>query len=466
MFQVINIMGKPKKLIVDQDACLTAECFKNFLTKEKVKVHIVSSKTGLADIERFHGTMNEHIRILRIKEDKENIDEVVEALKHYNHTLHSTTGQRPIDLHLQDEKETKNKVNKSKWVEYRNNKENRKDVEIDERYVKDKNKKLGRKYRRVVFIIIALLSQVDGQVIKIVDMDKGPGYIVTQGENQELIKAYEQKIYMFNITDYLLENMITHLNNRSKRGLINIVGKGLKYLYGTLDDDDRIKIMSEIDNLHENQKNIIKESNKFSRISDILNNEIRNITNALNTQNRNLKDIVRKTNSKLDSFNEMIMRNDFLQHLIEIENHVTELKQAINFSKQGIPDSRLISESEINLKQFTNIKKKKYFIVNIIPICNKENIKLNITPSQYLVRNKEIFHVTNKETDLVDVKDDRILSILKNVNGTCSFVKSSNRLIESINENMIITQNLQATKIYHNCNNRCKENILGSNQIF
>lgn len=149
MFQVINIMGKPKKLIVDQDACLTAECFKNFLTKEKVKVHIVSSKTGLADIERFHGTMNEHIRILRIKEDKENIDEVVEALKHYNHTLHSTTGQRPIDLHLQDEKETKNKVNKSKWVEYRNNKENRKDVEIDERYVKDKNKKLGRKYRRV-----------------------------------------------------------------------------------------------------------------------------------------------------------------------------------------------------------------------------------------------------------------------------------------------------------------------------
>ncbi|CAD7093030.1 unnamed protein product [Hermetia illucens] len=213
MFQVINIMGKPKKLIVDQDACLTAECFKNFLTKEKVKVHIVSSKTGLADIERFHGTMNEHIRILRIKEDKENIDEVVEALKYYNHTLHSTTGQRPIDLHLQDEKETKNKVNKSKWAEYRNNKENRKDVEIDERYVKDKNKKLGRKYRRV------------------------------------------------------------------------------------------------------------------------------------------------------------------------------------------------------------------------------------------------------------DVKDDCILSILKNVNGTCSFVKSSNRLIESINENMIITQNLQATKIYHNCNNRYKENILGSKVI-
>ncbi|CAD7078358.1 unnamed protein product [Hermetia illucens] len=190
--------------------------------------------------------MNEHIRILRIKEDKENIDEVVEALKHYNHTLHSTTGQRPIDLHLQDEKETKNKVNKSKWVEYRNNKENRKDVEIDERYVKDKNKKLGRKYRRVVFFIIALLSQVDGQVIEIVDMDNGPGYIVTQGENQELIKAYEQKIYMFNITDYL--------------------------------------------------------------------------------------------------------------HLIKIENHVTELKQAIIFSKQGIPDSRLIPESEINLKQFTNIK--------------------------------------------------------------------------------------------------------------
>ncbi|CAD7085738.1 unnamed protein product [Hermetia illucens] len=162
----------------------------------------------------------------------------------------------------------------------------------------------------------------------------------------------------------------------------------------------------------------------------------------------------------------MIMRNDFLQHLIEIENHVTELKQAIIFSKQGIPDSRLISESEINLKQFTNIKvEKKYFIVNIIPICNKENIKLNITPSQYLVRNKEIFHVTNKETDLVDVKDDCILSILKNLNGTCSFVKSSNRLIESINENMIITQNLQATKIYHNCNNRYKENILGSKVI-
>ncbi|CAD7078361.1 unnamed protein product [Hermetia illucens] len=276
MFQVINIMGKPKKLIVDQDAC-----FKNFLTKEKVKVHIVSSKTGLADIERFHGTMNEHIRILRIKEDKENIDEVVEALKHYNHTLHSTTGQRPIDLYLQDEKETKNRVNKSKCTEITRKIE--------------KTSKLTK-----VFFIIALLSQVDGQVIEIVDMDNGPGYIVTQGENQVLIKAYEQKIYMFNITDYL--------------------------------------------------------------------------------------------------------------HLIKIENHVTELKQAIIFSKQGIPDSRLIPESEINLKQFTNIKKQDIRIreiySDVLEYSSNTNIKIILDKyhsetSQQLI---EIVYINSDDEDEQDAK--------------------------------------------------------------
>jgi len=55
---------------------------------------------------------------------------------------------------------------------------------------------------------------------------------------------------------YLVDNLKREINglriiSRSKRGLLNVVGKAYKYLFGTLDEDDRGELEEKINNMSE-----------------------------------------------------------------------------------------------------------------------------------------------------------------------------------------------------------------------
>lgn len=72
-----------------------------YLKFENIEAHFTTSyiKTGNSDIERVHGTINEHVRLFNAK--KENIslrEKVIIAVEIYNHTIHNTTNKRPIDF--------------------------------------------------------------------------------------------------------------------------------------------------------------------------------------------------------------------------------------------------------------------------------------------------------------------------------------------------------------------------------
>lgn len=61
-----------------------------------------NNKSSNSDIERFHNTLNEHLRIFAVTEKEQGIpsDEnpVIKALKTYNETIHSSTLKKPIDF--------------------------------------------------------------------------------------------------------------------------------------------------------------------------------------------------------------------------------------------------------------------------------------------------------------------------------------------------------------------------------
>lgn len=90
------IFGKPKKIVLDNE--FNSINIKDFLRQEDILVHFTSprSHTGNSDIERVHGTINEHLRILEAKKSKLSpIEKVLFACETYNNTIHSTTQEKP-----------------------------------------------------------------------------------------------------------------------------------------------------------------------------------------------------------------------------------------------------------------------------------------------------------------------------------------------------------------------------------
>ena len=93
-------MGKPKTIKADNDPGLKSKNLEEWLKSEQVNFIITSSKTGIADIERFHGSLNEHIRVLKTRDDMEGVNLVNTALYYYNTTFHSTIENIPQNVHL------------------------------------------------------------------------------------------------------------------------------------------------------------------------------------------------------------------------------------------------------------------------------------------------------------------------------------------------------------------------------
>lgn len=101
LIRAFNDMGKPKVLKCDGDPGFKSLNLKQWLTTEEIEQIHTNSKTGIGDIERFHGSLNEHIRVLKTREeDTTGLDLVSTALYYYNTTYHSTIDNIPQVVHL------------------------------------------------------------------------------------------------------------------------------------------------------------------------------------------------------------------------------------------------------------------------------------------------------------------------------------------------------------------------------
>ena len=91
-----------KKLVYDNERCILHNSVELFLRENEIESHVTTAgnKTGNADIERLHGTLNEHLRIMSLDSNKDDdIDtKIFKAITFYNNTIHTTTKLRPIDF--------------------------------------------------------------------------------------------------------------------------------------------------------------------------------------------------------------------------------------------------------------------------------------------------------------------------------------------------------------------------------
>lgn len=97
----IQFLGKMNKLIYDNERCILHNAVTLFLKENSIESHITTAnnKTGNSDVERLHGTLNEHLRILEAENSKDELDDkLFKIVNAYNNTIHSTTKLRPIDF--------------------------------------------------------------------------------------------------------------------------------------------------------------------------------------------------------------------------------------------------------------------------------------------------------------------------------------------------------------------------------
>jgi transposase InsO family protein len=100
LLKVFGLMGCPKVLIVDRGREFFNERVRVICNEMEVKLHFTTpGHVGShGAIERFHNTLTEHIHLLEAGRGIVGEAAIVRAVVAYNHSIHSVTGQTPIEL--------------------------------------------------------------------------------------------------------------------------------------------------------------------------------------------------------------------------------------------------------------------------------------------------------------------------------------------------------------------------------
>lgn len=361
------------------------------------------------------------------------------------------------------------------------------------------------------------------QFIEVLPINEGNGYVALQTDEVQMIHGYKSIYHGIEISSYLktLETLksavkqfpgevsnqiklnINKLDrellffriNRRKRGLFNVVGKGLKFLTGNLDEDDAEEIGSRLKSIEENEENVVNFNNNLYKFNEHLDSELANLTNHINSETTMLNKLSKKVSQSINEIQyklDLKIAMDSLGMNIQLFlSHVIEIKQAISFSKVGILSANLLDEDDINnltIDQYKNIKTglfqdhesnvlffvvkiplysdKKYFdlIIEPIPNFNKKQLYKEENVN-YITNNNTIFVKDNEESKLRIPLDNCIANILNNQKTSCKFIDFTNSAIAQLTDNIIVTKNLIKTKITHDCNFRKYEIVFGNNII-
>lgn len=347
------------------------------------------------------------------------------------------------------------------------------------------------------------ISPVPAQKLEITDLSHGNGYTLLELGQKKLITGYNSVLHMFNVTKYedfiddiekevtdledpYLDHQIDHLrtklrtlvpHTRAKRGLLNIFGTGLKYLYGTMDDDDRTEIENKLKLLGTNTHNAITQSNNQIRINKQYDEQLDKLTTLYNSQMGKL----------ISQY--MEMKNASAQQrketkLEQIRYHVTHLEKIIDnvegimfTSSLGLLSRNILTDEEIQRSNVTFEKLKDVrltvatsgqniiFIIRIPimstkvyrklfiqPVPSKQGMEIKLENKEYLTNDNVIYYNSNETSKLVVVKDNCIENLFNENNMHCPYKRNDKKIVIEMNAQIIFAINMLNERIEQNCN--------------
>lgn len=323
--------------------------------------------------------------------------------------------------------------------------------------------------------------------IQINNLDTDHGYLIFSDKPLELPTEFEHHCLRINITEidkannlfrkhlsnytksphlkYLygklqrqLNGLTLHGESRQKRGLINAVGSMFKFLFGTLDDDDRVKFQGQLENMGKNSIQLHEMNNVINQINENMEKMERN-RNMYDSFTYELMQFIEYVEdvemgmqlSRLGLFNPKWLNYDKLDNVNNRNILLVKTSTWINHQDNII---LIISHIPINFKTFNTLK--------IIPYPDHNGYQLDYTSTtSYFELDNKIYTREN-----IQIDDECISKILLHTTPICNFEHVVNtESIMYVEPNVIVTWNLSTTFVKQNCQSNTDLSIQGNKII-
>ena len=347
-------------------------------------------------------------------------------------------------------------------------------------------------------LTILTINLALAQKLLTTDLSYGNGFTLIQTGEVALIENYSKILHIFNTEKYseyvkklkfkieplkneYLNHQITHIENqlysiiprhRQIRGLVNVLGTGLKWISGVMDDNDRIEIETKLNIITENNKNIIEQVNKQVTINEHFENQLTKLANLGNLQTLSIiqnKQLINETLTQIKKF-------ELQYELDHIEKIIEQVRELLLASKLRTLNRDILTDQEINDFNITidklenieldvalhdkniifviripNMETETYKEIVIQPIPNKNKKQIVLDNKNYIVKQNTFYEKTNKKSDLKKIQDNCIQNIFNQNQMICNYeINTLTEVIEiGINVIVVINGNFD---VNHTCN--------------
>lgn len=141
-----------------------------------------------------------------------------------------------------------------------------------------------------------------------------------------------------------ISNLINKFNYRTKRALVNILGKAIKFITGNLDEDDLKNINENLDHLYKNQNSELIRINKLTSLAN-------HLTKRYDEDFKILTQNIQNTENYLNSVREaeeirIILQNEIYQSEILLSK-LQMIERTISMSWTETPNLELMTANEL-----------------------------------------------------------------------------------------------------------------------
>lgn len=266
------------------------------------------------------------------------------------------------------------------------------------------------------------------------------------------------KIGNFSELNGILYTKFNNLNNlynglqmkkRQKRGLLNFVGSGIKFITGNLDNEDFVQITRDMEDLRMKNNQFVNENNEQIKINYQMQDRINKMIHQINNQqsliirNFNLARGENSLGKQIQTVKEIINVNIIIDNLV---SHFKDISESIHLAKLNIISKHILHQDELSFS-IEKLEEKGIEIYNIEQVYDFLEISAFFNSSKliFIVKVPSIENVTYNNLILEPLPvGNKILNL------------PSNKAITSNTETYFITKECQRIEQ----NNICSEDIL------
>lgn len=362
----------------------------------------------------------------------------------------------------------------------------------------------------VLTMLLVLINPTKG-AIRIEKLDTNSGFSMIKQEEINVIERYQKLVHVIDV-EQLKETIIRVENNikesfggmkdavyfnqlqislnglkhkvqsilphRQKRGLLNIGGNVLNWVFGVMNNDDREDIEKHLRSVDENNHNAITNLNSQTKINLKMQENLKIITDSVVSSQK----LMSKLYNAVTEMDKSILKQlHFMQILTDLRilgDEVEKVQDNIMSAKQGTMSRSFLTDEEIDfynidfnkLQQISchlGYVKNTLFFVLLIPVFSQEEFtqyKLIPVPNNVheelvleqtdIIMSKNSVFFKNDENYIKQMKSPNtcIINLMKNNYENCK--SKINRQFQTIELELgtILLKNANNVTLENNCN--------------